>query len=91
MTIKELVKDLRICSNPNVTCFECTYCNECTLGGVEYVSKNRSALFENAADVIEAFMKLCELGAFKIDEYYPYELDDSMINGLCEAFEEKPF
>ena len=91
MTIKELVNDLRICSDPYVPCFGCTYCNECTLGGVEYVSKNRAKLKENAADVIEAFMKLCELGAFKIDEYYPYELDDSMINGLCEAFEEKPF
>jgi len=91
MTIKELVNDLRICSNPNVSCFGCTYCNECTLGGVEYVSKNRSALFENAADVIEAFMKLCELGAFKIDDYYPYEINDAMINELREAFEEKPF
>ena len=88
MTIKELVKDLRICGNPNVTCFGCTYCNECTLGGVEYVSKNRAKLKENAADVIEAFMKLCEIGAFKIDEYYPHELNDAMINELLEAFEE---
>ena len=88
MTIKELVKDLRICSNPNVSCFGCTYCNECTLGGVEYVSKNRARLKENAADVIEAFMKLCEIGAFKIDDYDPYEMNDEMINELCEAFEE---
>lgn len=88
MTIKELVKDLRICSNPNVSCFGCTYCNECTLGGVEYVSKNRAKLKENAADVIEAFMKLCEIGAFKIDDYDPYEMNDEMINELCEAFEE---
>lgn len=88
MTIKELAKDLRICSNPNVSCFGCTYCNECTLGGVEYVSKNRARLKENAADVIEAFMKLCEIGSFKIDDYYPYELDDAMINELYEAFEE---
>lgn len=91
MNIKELVKDLRICSNPNTSCFGCTYYNECSLGEVENVSKNKAGLFENAADVIEAFMKLCEIGAFKLDDYYPYELNDAMINELCEAFEEKPF
>lgn len=89
MTIKELVNDLRICSDPNITCFECTYYNSCTLGGSECVDKNKSALFENAADVIEAFMKLCEIGAFKIDNYYPYEMNNEMITELHEAFEEK--
>lgn len=91
MTIKELVNDLRICSDPNASCFGCTYFNDCSLGGLECISKNEARLHENAADVIETFMKLCEIGAFKIDDYYPYELNGAMINELCEAFEEKPF
>lgn len=91
MTVKELANDLRICSNPNISCFGCTYYNECTLGGVEYASKNKSSLFENAADVIEAFMELCKVGAFEIDNYSPDEFNPALISDLCIAFEEEKF
>ncbi|MBO7697273.1 MAG: hypothetical protein J6Y28_03990 [Acholeplasmatales bacterium] len=91
MTIKELVQNLIICSNPNVSCFGCTNYNECTLGGVEYVSKNRAALMENSAKVIEAFMELCKVGAFEIDNYSPDEFNVALINDLWNAFQEEQF
>ena len=91
MTIKELVQNLIICSNPNVSCFGCTNCNECTLGGVEYISKNRAGLMENSAKVIEAFMELCKVGAFEIDNYSPDEFNVALINDLWNAFQEEQF
>ena len=91
MTVQELVKDLRICANKDASCFGCTNYNDCVLGGVEYVSKNRAMLMENSAKVIEAFMELCKVGAFEIDNYSPDEFNVALINDLWNAFQEEQF
>lgn len=88
MTVTELLKDLRICASRS-SCFGCTYYNSCKYGGSEVSRKNQSAMLENCADVIDAFLQILHAFDIEIENYYPYELNQASCSIIIDRIYDK--
>ena len=83
MIVNKLIDNLRICAN-NKSCYGCTYYSSCELGNEGTKQKNKSVMMENAADIIEAFQKILMHFNISIENFYPYEFNESLNSSIID-------